>query len=148
MLERIERQITSTRVILLLLFGAAYWLVWYKGTMDRLEELAEFHRVQLRMTEAEVLATLGKPPGNYGPSESKYTGPFLLARKPPLARVLFWGGHAGKLAVSFGEAGAVREITLWHRVTMMDDLQDRLFGKKVSPIVWQKKVLEVVPYIY
>jgi hypothetical protein len=39
------------------------------------EERRRFASVQLGMTEQQVIAVLGKPPGRYGPDEAEYAGP-------------------------------------------------------------------------
>ena len=126
-----NRRTRTVAVILLGLAGLAFFLTWFllPGRATLPIERALYDRIQLGMTDAELTAAVGHPPGDHAGAIGYGTG--LLAEEGVPIRVItwtesadghlnyvdtttgktlggyWWRGREGYLIVAFGADGRV-----------------------------------------
>jgi hypothetical protein len=133
---------TETLFALALLLNAIGLLLWFVGRQHITE--ADFARIRVGQTQAEVERLLGGPPGYHG--RYRYLQPpfenalrqIAIATHAATPRVERWTGDGGTIAVSFDPAGFVLAATFTRidparvprRLRPLGDILSRVSGRR------------------
>jgi hypothetical protein len=93
---------------------AGYWYMRPRPPIDQ----ASFDKIQIAMTEAEVIEIIGAPPGNYGMGEGELDpwprGKMPFFDPPPGAPIKLWMGQDFSIEIWLDEQGKVGDKTSHH----------------------------------